>query len=136
MKDFAWQMNQWVNNTIKTTKEEAEKIAEDIVEGVIALSPHPSGAEGRPSPYSTGEFVNNWNVGANTSSDYTEVPITTKQAKIEELKKAINGWFDTHNHLYIWNSGPYVAQVEFEGWKYADEYAPIRRTLDRIRSRK
>ena len=136
MKDFSTQITRWVNSTIKATKDEAEKLAVDCIEGVIALSPHPSGAEGRPSPYSTGEFVNNWNVGANTSSEYTETPIATKQAKVDELTKAIKGWFDTHKSLYIWNSGPYVAQVEYEGWKYADEYAPIRRTLDRIKTRK
>lgn len=136
MKDFSWQMNQWVNNTIKATKDEAEKVAVEIIEGVIALSPHPSGASGRPSPYSTGEFVNNWKVGSSTSSDFTDVPIASKQAKVDELTKAINGWFDTHSTLFIYNSGPYVAQVEFEGWKYSDEYAPIRRTLDRIRTRR
>ena len=135
MKDFSWQVNQWINSTIKSTKEEAENLSVEIIEGVISLSPHPSGAEGRPSPYSTGEFVNNWKVGANTDLEYTEVPIATKQEKVDELTKAVKGWFDTHNTLFIYNSGPYVSQVEFEGWKYANEYAPIRRTLDRIRSR-
>lgn len=135
MRDFSWQMNEWVRNTITAIESEAQDMAEYAIKSVIEKSPHPSGANGRPSPYSTGEFVNNWKIGSSTTSDYTTAPATSKEAKITELLGEVNGWFKNNKTLFIYNSGPYVAQVEYLGWKYSDEYAPIRRTTDEIKTK-
>lgn len=124
-----------MNSTISAVKDEAEDMAAEAIKSVIQKSPHPTGADGRPSPYSTGEFVNNWSVGLDTSSDYTTTPIASKEAKISELLAKIKGHFITNNHLYIYNTGPYVAQVEYLGWKYSNEYAPIRRTVDELKAK-
>ena len=135
MKDFSMQLRYWMDKTLSVAEDKAEELAKQAVTSLIEKSPHPTGANGRPSPYSTGEFVNHWKVGSSVEPSFTNAPIASKEAKIAELHSKIDGWFKNNKSLYIWNSGPYVEQVEYLGWKYADDYAPILRTVQELKGK-
>lgn len=122
--------------TIKASEEEAQKVAEDVIKSLIDKSPHPEGAinPSRNSPWADGVFVNNWYVGDSVSSNYTDAPITSKDAKKSELTGLIKGWFDNNKSLYIYTTSPYAQKVEYQGWANGNTpaYYPILNTVQEI----
>lgn len=135
---FSSEMLAWQKKAIKAMEDKAQEIAEDAITSLIERSPHPTGASNpsRASPYSKGEYVNNWYVGGSVGSQYTEALALSKESKINELKSQIKGWFDNNKTLYIYVNSPYASKVEYFGWNDgAQAYYPIKQTVQYLESK-
>lgn len=137
--DFYKQMKTFQASLIEVMEDRAEALVHDVIDGVIQRSPHPSGASlpDRPSPFSEGVYLNNWQVDTELNDYYTESTASSKESKASALKKQATSRIKAGaDSLYVFINSPYASRVEYFGWSdKSGAYFPILNTVNDIKNK-
>ena len=113
--DFMSTIMEWASNTQIDVIETPAQIAKDILPKVIL-----------GSPVDSGRFVANWNVGSTPNITTSWTARTSKEAKIQQILSFITEDYFLRNKSVVLSNGlDYAHNVEYDGWKYTEAYAPV-----------
>ena len=115
--DFS-KISEWASDTQLKIAEETVKVARTVLYNVIT-----------ESPYSTGRFLGNWQIGPNKNS-YSLMTKATHEQKLQEITYTLtDDYFLIHKSIFIVNNVAYAKNVEELGWQRTGKYAPVAKTL-------
>lgn len=124
----AWadSIGEWQNGARDQITEDLVNFSRGIATALVMNSPAPDGDSAPVGRYSTGHFVNNWQVS--TTGFVGEVAgETTKASKVAYLRAHIDGALVlSSQNIFITNSTDYAHDVETgEGWARTAGYRPV-----------
>ena len=124
----AWadSIGEWQNDARDQITEDLANFSRGIATALVMNSPAPEGDSAPVGRYSTGHFVNNWQVS--TTGFVGEVAgETTKASKVAYLRAHIDGALVlSSQNIFITNSTDYAHDVETgEGWARTAGYRPV-----------
>jgi len=122
MSKFGADIAEWASDAQIGVATDCARITRELFNWVIQLS-----------PIDTGRFIANWHIGndAPTHSVLSKSNYTVKQ---KEVNWTITDDFFLRNaSAYIVNNVSYAKQVEEDGWKFTDAYAPVAKAISKVR---
>lgn len=111
-------IKQFAEETPREIAEETAKVTRGIFNTIVDYS-----------PYLTGRFIANWQIGP-TDVNFSTMGTDTWLSKQAEINKTITpDYFLTHSAAYMVNNVDYAHNVEYDGWRITVAYAPVGKTL-------
>ena len=126
IQNWANDIGEWANEVQNQVTEELTTFCQGIATALVMNSPAPAGDAAPVGRYSTGHFVNNWQVST-TGSVAEVVGTSTKANKVVSLRAHIDGALIlSSNNIFITNSTSYADSVETGiGWSRTPGYRPV-----------
>lgn len=120
---FGSEIAEWASTVQQEIYEESAQATRQLFHYVINLSPK-----------KTGRFLANWQIG-NSIPYYSISSTSTYEAKNADVESIINNDFFLFNKsAYIINNVDYAKQVEEDGWRLTQPYAPVAKAISNMLS--